>query len=64
MMDVKEPLEQFESEPQEPLTPQAEESRAPSVDLARQEETAQETESVQSVEEEVETDSSSAESEI
>ena len=63
-MDVQEPLEQFESEPQEPVTPQVEESQAPSVDSARQEETAQETEVVQSVEEEVAMDLSTIKSEI
>jgi transcriptional antiterminator NusG len=58
-MDVQEPLEQFESEPQEPV----EESQVPTVDSARQEETAQETEPVQSVEEEAGMDLSTTESE-
>jgi transcriptional antiterminator NusG len=63
-MDVQEPLEQFEAEPQEPVTPQiAEESQTPAVDSARQEETAQETEAVQSVEEEAEIELPAAESE-
>ncbi len=62
-MDVQEPLEQFESEPQEPVTPQAE-SQAPSVDSARQEETAQETEVAQPVEEEAAMDLSTTESEV
>jgi len=63
-MDVQEPLEQFESEPQEPVTPQAEESQALSVDSARQEETAQETETAQPVEEEAVMDSATPESEV
>ena len=62
-MDVQEPLEQFESEPQEPVTSQSGESQAPSVDSARQEETAQETEAVPSVEEEAVTDLPTTESE-
>src|SRR5271157_3643990 len=64
MMDVQEPLEQFESEPQEPVTPRAEESQAPSIDSARQEETAQETETAQSVEEEAAMDLATPESEV
>ena len=52
-MDVQEPLEQFESDPQEPAD---EESQVPTVDSTRQEETAQETEAVQSVEAEAEVD--------
>ena len=62
-MDVQEPLEQFESEPQEPVISESEESQAPSVDSARQEETAQETETAQPVEEEAAMDLSTTESE-
>ena len=58
-MDVQEPLEQFESDPQEP----ADESQVPTVDSTRQEETAQETESIQSVEAEAMVDLSVTESE-
>jgi transcriptional antiterminator NusG len=61
---VQEPLEQFESEPQEPVTSQSvEESQAPAVDSARPEETAREPEAAQSVEEETQMDLSTTESE-
>jgi len=50
-MDVQEPLEQFESEPQEPVT-SSEESQTPSVDSTRQEETAQEMEPISPLENE------------
>ena len=63
-MDVQEPLEQSESEPQESMTPQSiEASQAPMADSARQEETAQETESSQLVEEETLADIPAAEPE-
>ena len=63
-MDVQEPLEQFEAEPQEPVTSQAnEESQTPMVDSARQEATAQKTESIQPVEEEAAMEIPAAESE-
>ena len=63
-MDVQDPLEQFDSEPQESVTSQPfEESQAPVLDSARQAETAQETETDQSVEEEAVMDSSEMESE-
>jgi transcriptional antiterminator NusG len=52
-MDVQEPLEQFESEPREPMTSQPiEESQTPTVDSARQEDAAPGTESVLSAEKE------------
>jgi len=47
-MDVQEPLEQFESEPQEPVAPQpVEESQGPAADSAQPPETARETEAIQ-----------------
>jgi transcriptional antiterminator NusG len=48
LMDVQEPLGQFESEPQEPVT-SSEESQAPEVDSTRQEGVAQDIESKQPV---------------
>ena len=63
-MDVQEPLEQFGTEPQEPMTSQAnEESQIPMVDSARQEATAQKTEAIQPVEEEAAMEIPAAESE-
>ena len=64
-MDAQEPLEQFESEPQEPVTSQSvEEPQVSPVDSTRQEETAPETESPQLVEEEAAMDLSINESEV
>ena len=63
-MDVQDPLEQFESEPQESVTSQPfEESQAPVLDSGQQEETAQETEADQPAEEEAVMASSEMESE-
>ena len=63
-MDVQDPLEQFESEPQESVTSQPiEESQVPALDLMQQAETAPETEADQSAGEEAVMDSSELESE-
>jgi transcriptional antiterminator NusG len=63
-MDVQDPLEQFESEPQESVASQSiEESTVPALDLTRQVETAPEAEADQSASEEAVMESSELESE-